>query len=101
MTKSKSNVDLMEQWIAFCKQASPGLRFWITKDLFDRLWARMRQDARFNLGDDEAPEHQMRFAITFRGGYEYGGVTFYPKSFYPNPPRIARAPSHRYTAPRL
>jgi hypothetical protein len=74
--------DLLVQWLAFCKRTVPGARLWLDDELFERLSARLAQDQRFC---SELPA--WTFAITYRGGYEYGGLTFYTKSHYPYPLR--------------
>lgn len=81
--------DLHEQWIAFCRRAVPGARFWIGDELYSRLWAALSMDARWSPDHD----HGVRYCITYRGGYEYGGLTFYTKAIFPNPPR--RAPGRQ------
>ncbi len=84
--------DLYARWVAFCKAATPGTRYWLNDDLYDELWAVMSSNARY-LGSDEG----LRFCINYKTGYEGCGVTFYPKRFYPGPPR--RAPQ-RYPGVR-
>lgn len=80
--------DLLEQWIAFCKGATPGARYWLADELFERLFDRLGQEARYC---SEEPAYKI--AVTYRGGYECGGLTFYRKSQFPNPPR--RAPGRQ------
>lgn len=85
MTTVMESNDLLVQWIAFCKRTTPGARLWIADALFERLSARLALDQRFC---SEVPAWV--FAITYRGGYELGGLTFYTKSQYPHP--LRRAP---------
>lgn len=77
--------DLLAQWVSFCKHAVPGARFWLNDELFERLWLRLEQEQRYC--SESAP---WKMAITYRGGYEIGGLTFYTKSSYPHP--LRRAP---------
>lgn len=72
----------------FCKGAAPGTRYWLNDELFERLWARMDEDLRYFV-----EPNPWKIAITYRGGYECGGLTFYRKSQFPNPPR--RAPGRQ------
>jgi hypothetical protein len=79
-------VDLLDQWIAFCKRATPGTRYWLTDELYDRLGERLGQEVRYL---EPPSDLGMRFRIDYRGGYESHGLTFYRRSIYPNPPRRA------------
>ncbi len=84
--------NLHAQWVAFCKRATPGARFWLNDDLFERLIASMRLDLRYT--DDPGLDIASGVtAITFRGGYEHGGLSFYRRRHFPNPPR--RAPGRQ------
>jgi hypothetical protein len=76
------DIDLYDQWMTFCKAATPGTRYWLDDELYNRLWDRIGMDARCS-----QPDWGMQFCIEFRAGYRGAGQTFYPKSIYPNPPR--------------
>lgn len=80
--------DLYEQWVAFCKGATPGTRYWLADELFERLFDALGQQARYTSSDVG-----YQFCVTYRGGYEHGGMTFYRRAIYPNPPR--RAPGRQ------
>jgi hypothetical protein len=80
--------DLHAQWISFCKGATPGTRYWLADELYARLWERLAQEQRFC---SEVPAYS--HSITYKGGYEIGGLTFYRRAIYPNPPR--RAPGRQ------
>lgn len=71
-----------DQWVSFCKHAVPGARYWLNDALFERLWVALEQEQRYF---SEPPP--WKIAITYRGGYEHGGLTFYAKSSYPYPLR--------------
>lgn len=76
--------DLLVQWISFCKGATPGTRYWLNDELWERLAARLSQEGKYY---SSVPAYC--FEIMYRGGYLYGGLTFYRKAIYPNPPRRA------------
>ncbi len=79
--------DLHAQWISFCKAATPGVRYWLNDELFNDLCEALTALARYT------SEAGYTYALTYRGGYELGGLTFYRKSIFPNPPR--RAPGRQ------
>lgn len=62
----------------------PGTRYWLKPELYERLWAALAQNARSYFHDEG-----VKFCITYRGGYEHGGLTFYTQAIFPNPPRKA------------
>lgn len=68
--------NLYDQWVSFCKHAA------LKDALFEQLWMTLAQESRFFY--EPAP---WKLAITYKGGYEHGGLTFYTKSSYPYPLR--------------
>ncbi len=73
LLQTAMDVGLLDQWVAFCKRATPGTRYWIDDELWDRLYDRLARDARVM---DMGMSWYGTYRINYRGGHEYSGLTF-------------------------